>query len=593
MSFSVGLEKAPLSQKDRIQILRDRKEVDQIIADEQQKLAIVEHLKNQAQASLDRVRVLKEQREKLDRDQHTELKRLDTEINLDLNESILIKEKLSLAELDLARAVLNRRKVDEKIFKLEEQEEIISDWQERRKDMRHAIEKANNQRREKTLESTVKNLEQERQAENEIMNSKMIQQKQASKNASKYLKASVKKLKENDKKNDEIISELTQKRLNAVLDLKNSIERSKKNEGLPKKLKLKPKETLDSIKERLQEEFKNEQVDTNPSEPIYSLLDETTRLEEQIRTQKIKAALGDQISSDSEIEDVAIPDEDDFEEQRNLLALTDKSVSDVKSPQTEIPTWMNKKDKSTISDKSKKQRTKNQIALKNVTDNAIKKHRANLLKPKTQTVCHRHFSGPAFACSSSEIKFNDTVPYKEFSKTLQMTNVSYAMNSLKLLDVTGNIKDFLKVKLEKSSGQISAGMSLNLTVVLKTRQAKNFHGEINFLCSTGQFSIPVFSFLPCFSPVFTEKEFNFKNVILGQTLTKKISIKNEGKLQGSVTIKPKQLIENCFEIIEPTFDTVNLQPDQSQDIEVRFVGNRPGDFSGEIEVLLQSVDKIF
>ena len=131
MSFSVGLEKAPLSQKDRIQILRDRKEVDQIIADEQQKLAIVEHLKNQAQASLDRVRILKEQREKLNVDQSTELKRLDTEIDLDLNESIQIKEKLSLAELDLAKAVLNRRKVDEKIFKLEEQEQVISDWQER------------------------------------------------------------------------------------------------------------------------------------------------------------------------------------------------------------------------------------------------------------------------------------------------------------------------------------------------------------------------------------------------------------------------------------------------------------------------------
>ena len=144
-SFSVGLEQAPFSQQDRIKLLRERREINSILEEEQAKRALVDNLRQKAEQSLKRLQVLEDEREKVGSNSPSKvvLKRLDTEIGLEIEQCNELKSNLEDAELNLARAQLNSRKVNNKISTIENQEQILQEWQERRMIARQDIEDAN------------------------------------------------------------------------------------------------------------------------------------------------------------------------------------------------------------------------------------------------------------------------------------------------------------------------------------------------------------------------------------------------------------------------------------------------------------------
>ena len=64
-SFSVGLEQAPFSQQDRIKLLRERRQIDNILEEETKKRSLVDNLRQKAEDSLKRLQTLESERDKI------------------------------------------------------------------------------------------------------------------------------------------------------------------------------------------------------------------------------------------------------------------------------------------------------------------------------------------------------------------------------------------------------------------------------------------------------------------------------------------------------------------------------------------------
>ena len=535
------------------------------------------------------------------------------EIGLELQQTTQIKSDLEEAELNLARAQLNSRKVNSKLSLINSQEKILHEWQERRMLARQDIEDANTIRRAKTIEARREVINHQEEIVEMISNKKIEQQKMATLRNREFSKLTREHIQR--EKTEALMQEkqLKNKRLEAILNLKQNIEKSRNGEGIVKKPKTVTKsqhKKLDELKKKIDQDFRISEEVVSPKineNAVYQNIDPSLEeIEEKIRQERIAKALRDeslipkdpleklsasQIDSIQDLNGVKEYLSDD-EKPRELITLNENKCQE--NTLTKIPSWIDdsKIDQKILENGNFEKVDKTALALRKITDNSIKRHREGLMKPKVQNVCHRTFSGAAFACSTKDITFENVIPYKAYEKTVQMTNISYSMNSLKLINVTGALADFVIVSLEQRAGQLSAGMSLNLTIKLNTKVSKDLSGEINFLCSTGPFSLKIFSYLPRFLPVFSETELDFGNVVIGQNINKKFIMRNIGKLGGNVKITPSENMKCDFEILNEAFDSFRLSPNEEKEITVKFFGNDPGKRESSITLSFESDEVI-
>ncbi|XP_071804990.1 cilia- and flagella-associated protein 74-like [Asterias amurensis] len=156
---------------------------------------------------------------------------------------------------------------------------------------------------------------------------------------------------------------------------------------------------------------------------------------------------------------------------------------------------------------------------------ALDKHRAGIVRK--QVAAGKEFKGCPFYSKPDVIHFKDFDVGKSYKKKVILTNVSYSVNFIKLVDLSEHLKDFIDLQFDPP-GQMSAGMSCEMMVTFKPMINEDLDGEVKFLTQTGPFNVPVTcSTKKCDLSVDTS-HVDFGTQVIGETLKKTITLTNEG-----------------------------------------------------------------
>jgi hypothetical protein len=181
----------------------------------------------------------------------------------------------------------------------------------------------------------------------------------------------------------------------------------------------------------------------------------------------------------------------------------------------------------------------------------------------TQVAAGREFKGQAFISKPEEIIFKDFEVGKSYKKKIQLTNISYTVNHLKLANVSENLMDFLQIEF-KPPGAISAGLTCSMVVIFEPKLNEDITGSIQFLSQTGPFSITVKCITKkCLISV-DSRDIAFGVVYIGEEKEKSLTIRNEGCLPASFIISQSPAISPSSSS-SSTMQTKNgIDPDESK-----------------------------
>ena len=172
------------------------------------------------------------------------------------------------------------------------------------------------------------------------------------------------------------------------------------------------------------------------------------------------------------------------------------------------------------------------------------------IKVQHQIVLGKQFKGTPFLSDPPQVLFEDFEVGVPSSRTITLTNVSWSFNTFKALELPLDISDFFEITYERP-GEVSAGMSCQLTIHYSPKVNEDIHSEIRFLAKTGEFSVPLIATTKkvaiSVEPALVKgvgRVVDFDSVVVAETATKVITIRNSGALAtrfsllGSITQCP-------------------------------------------------------
>uniref|UniRef100_A0A8C3SQ21 Cilia and flagella associated protein 74 n=1 Tax=Chelydra serpentina TaxID=8475 RepID=A0A8C3SQ21_CHESE len=146
-----------------------------------------------------------------------------------------------------------------------------------------------------------------------------------------------------------------------------------------------------------------------------------------------------------------------------------------------------------------------------------------------QVVSGHEFKGCPFYSKPSLIHFKDFDVGKTYKKKIILINASYSVNFCKLVGVSEHLKDFINIHFDPP-GQMSAGMSCEVVVTFKPMINEVLEGKVTFLAQNGSFSIS----LKCTTKrcvLALDKELiDFGTHVVGDTISRTIILTNSGAL---------------------------------------------------------------
>ncbi|XP_070561828.1 cilia- and flagella-associated protein 74-like isoform X2 [Ptychodera flava] len=158
---------------------------------------------------------------------------------------------------------------------------------------------------------------------------------------------------------------------------------------------------------------------------------------------------------------------------------------------------------------------------------ALEKHRSGVVKK--QVAAGKEFKGCPFYSKPDVIHFKDFDVGKTYKKKVILTNVSYSVNFLKLIDISEHLKNFVNVYFDPP-GQMSAGLTCEMLVTFKPMINEDLQGEVSFLAQTGPFSIPLICSTKKCDLSVDKDLIDFSTQVIGETLKKSIMLTNKGAL---------------------------------------------------------------
>uniref|UniRef100_A0A452I6U3 Uncharacterized protein n=1 Tax=Gopherus agassizii TaxID=38772 RepID=A0A452I6U3_9SAUR len=202
----------------------------------------------------------------------------------------------------------------------------------------------------------------------------------------------------------------------------------------------------------------------------------------------------------------------------------------------------------------------------------LEKLRSGIIRK--QVVSGHEFKGCPFYSKPSLIHFKDFDVGKTYKKKIILINASYSVNFCKLVGVSEHLKDFINIQFDPP-GQMSAGMSCEVVVTFKPMINEVLEGKVTFLAQNGSFSIP----LKCTTKrcLALDKELiDFGTHVVGETISRTIILTNRGalgtrfKLQTSVgdngtCTTAKSSLERMVELVTQAQHPVCLLEQLSQD----------------------------
>ncbi|XP_068514732.1 cilia- and flagella-associated protein 74 isoform X12 [Anas acuta] len=107
-----------------------------------------------------------------------------------------------------------------------------------------------------------------------------------------------------------------------------------------------------------------------------------------------------------------------------------------------------------------------------------------------QIVSGHEPKGRTFYRKPSYVHFKDFDVGKIYKKKIVLTNASYSVNFCRLVGISECLKDFISIQFEPP-GKMSPGMSCEVGVTFKPATDENLEGEVMFMAQTGSFSVPL------------------------------------------------------------------------------------------------------
>ncbi|XP_077106223.1 cilia- and flagella-associated protein 74 isoform X1 [Ranitomeya variabilis] len=171
---------------------------------------------------------------------------------------------------------------------------------------------------------------------------------------------------------------------------------------------------------------------------------------------------------------------------------------------------------------------------KEIMSETLKKLRLGIVEK--QVVSGLEFKGCPFYSKPKMIYFKDLDVGKTYKKRITLTNASYTINFCKLVGVSDHLKDFVTIQFDPP-GQMSAGMSCEMIVVFKPMINEDLEGEVMMLAQTGRFSVPVKCATKKCELTIDNKCIDFGTHVIGETVTQYITLTNRGALGTRFSVK--------------------------------------------------------
>ncbi|XP_075577713.1 cilia- and flagella-associated protein 74 [Pelecanus crispus] len=146
-----------------------------------------------------------------------------------------------------------------------------------------------------------------------------------------------------------------------------------------------------------------------------------------------------------------------------------------------------------------------------------------------QIASGHEYKGGTFYSKPSCIHFKDFDVGQIYKKKIVLINASYSVNFCRLVGISEWLKDFISIHFDPP-GKMSAGMSCELVVTFKPMINETLEGEVMFMAQTGYFSVP----LKCTAKrcvLALDKELiDFGSHVVGETISQTINLTNSGAL---------------------------------------------------------------
>ncbi|XP_073441515.1 cilia- and flagella-associated protein 74 [Dendrobates tinctorius] len=171
---------------------------------------------------------------------------------------------------------------------------------------------------------------------------------------------------------------------------------------------------------------------------------------------------------------------------------------------------------------------------KEIMSETLRKLRHGIVEK--QVVSGHEFKGCPFYSKPKIIYFKDLDVGKTYKKRITLTNASYTINFCKLVGVSDHLKDFITIRFDPP-GQMSAGMSCEMIVIFKPMINEDLEGEVMMLAQTGPFSVPVKCATKKCELTIDNKCIDFGTHVIGETVTQYITLTNRGALGTRFSVK--------------------------------------------------------
>ena len=133
-----------------------------------------------------------------------------------------------------------------------------------------------------------------------------------------------------------------------------------------------------------------------------------------------------------------------------------------------------------------------------------------------------------------KVVFKDVQVGKRYRTKVNVTNISYKLNTFKLLELPPELKDVFTVEYSVDKS-LSAGMACALHVTFEPKKAQDINSSISFLAYTGYSSLPVECYQRRADIAFSTDNVDFGDVPVSESRSYKLVITNSGALPAKFT----------------------------------------------------------
>ncbi|XP_042687323.1 cilia- and flagella-associated protein 74 isoform X2 [Centrocercus urophasianus] len=145
------------------------------------------------------------------------------------------------------------------------------------------------------------------------------------------------------------------------------------------------------------------------------------------------------------------------------------------------------------------------------------------------TVSGHEQQGRTFYTKPSCVHFKDFDVGKIYKKKIVLINASYSINYCKPVGISEWLKDFISIQFDPP-GKMSAGMSCEVGVTFKPVVNENLEGEVMFMAQTGSFSVPLKCTAKTCILALDKDLVDFGTQVVGETISQTVSLTNTGAL---------------------------------------------------------------